>query len=147
MGLQIFQLCSRFWQDFSLCVIFVSFWQVSDNLMLLKIYVCDVIFNTSLAPFYFLTLKSQFVPGLELNKIYAHTCCHILRGSPFFGGHFYLWMNVLGVIKMRYQKKKKSCAHRNLSFIHLPPISNKTNKKCSNSFQLFPNKRLLKNHS
>ena len=43
---------------FFLYVIFVSSWQVSDNLMPLKMYVCDVIFNTCLAPFYILTLKS-----------------------------------------------------------------------------------------
>lgn len=118
MGLQIFQLCSSFWQHFFLCVIFVSSWQVSDNLMPLKIYVCDVIFNTCLAPFYILTLKSQFVPGLELNKIYGHMCCHILRGCPFFGGHFCLWMNVQRVTYMRNWEKEELWTRELI--LHLP---------------------------
>ena len=48
----LFKFLARF---FSVCVIFVSSWQVSDSLMLFKIYACDVIFNTCLAPFYILT--------------------------------------------------------------------------------------------
>lgn len=135
----LFKFLARF---FSVCVIFVSSWQISDNLMLLEIYICYVILNICLAPFYFLMLKSQIVSGLGLNKICAYTCCHILRGCPFFGEHFYLWTNVFRVTYMRYLIKKESCEHKNSYFIYSPPVFNKTNEKCWNSFQ-----PVSKNHS
>lgn len=99
----LFKFLARF---FSVCVVFVSSWQISDNLMLLEIYIFYVILNICLAPFYFLMLKCQIVSGLGLNKICAYTCCHILRSCPFFGEHFYLWTNVFRVTYMRYLKKR-----------------------------------------
>ena len=60
---------------------------------------------------------------------------HVLRGCPFYGEHFYLWMNVPGVTYVSYRRKKKSCGHRNSSFIYLPPIFNKTKRKFWSHFQ------------
>jgi hypothetical protein len=117
-------------------MIFVSLWQISDNLMFLKIYVCDAVFNIFLAPFYFLILKISLVLGLELNKIYSYTCWHILRSYPLFAGHFYLWMNVPRVTYMKnWGRRVVATGHRSLSTHHLSLT--KTMKKSQTSFSAF----------
>lgn len=110
----LFKFLATFFSVCDICFLLASFWQL-DTFKNISLW-CDLQYLPCTI-LYFDT-KKLVCTSLELNKIYAHMCCHILRGCPFCGGHFCLWMNVQRVTYMRNWEKEEELWTREL-ILHL----------------------------
>lgn len=148
MGLQIFQLCSSFWQDFysvcDICFLLASFWQL-DALKNICLW-CDLQY----LPYTILFFDTKKLvcnrPWAEQN-IRSYVLPHFERLSFLWRAFLFVDECTQSYINEILDKEEELWPQELILHLFTSCLQQDQEEILLTVFKLFPNKRLLKNHS